>query len=428
MAALAFLNTIHMNIRTIHIALVFSPENDRVYFADSLETDTSVLIEYDLLKNTSKILTQEIGYDIESVWLDLENNEATAYSYIGSKNINVGLNSEMDEHFDNLEAIRDGEFMIIDSSSDDKIWLVAYFSDTEDTSYYTYNMLTFKSEYLFHSDPQLLNYTFAPMEPMEFTASDGLNIEGYITFPVGLKRKDLPLILMVHGGPWARDFWGFNTEVQWLANRGYAVLQVNFRGSTGFGSEFTLAGDGEWAGAMQRDLLDAVKWAIDEGYANEDRVAIYGASYGGYAALVGATQSSGIFACAVDMFGPSSLITLVNNMPAYWESEREALYRSIGNPETDRELMEEKSPLYHADEIEIPLLIVQGGRDVRVTDIEAQQMVDAIEDAGLEVEYMYFPDAGHGFTSFSQREEFYTVCEEFLAEYLGGISPDNNEK
>jgi dipeptidyl aminopeptidase/acylaminoacyl peptidase len=228
------------------------------------------------------------------------------------------------------------------------------------------------------------------------------------------------MVLDVHGGPWHRDVWGYDPEAQWLANRGYACLQINFRGSTGYGKAFLNAGNREWGGKMHDDLVDAVRWAIERGVADPNRVAVYGGSYGGYAALVGAAFTPGLFRCAVDIVGPSNLITFIETVPPYWSSYLEMLYHRVGHPITDREFLESRSPLSRAEEIRIPLLIAQGANDPRVKQSESEQIVAALRDKGIDHQYLLFPDEGHGFAKPENRLKFYQVAEGFLAKHLGG--------
>jgi dipeptidyl aminopeptidase/acylaminoacyl peptidase len=228
------------------------------------------------------------------------------------------------------------------------------------------------------------------------------------------------MVLLVHGGPWARDQWGYQPEVQLLANRGYAVLQVNYRGSTGFGKTFQHAAEHEFAGRMHDDLIDAVQWAIKQGYADPTRVGIYGGSYGGYAALVGATFTPDLFRCAVDIVGPSNLLTFIETIPPYWQTAISDFYRRVGNPATEKQFLESRSPLFKVDRIKIPMLIAQGANDPRVNRRESEQIVKALEKKGIEHEYMLFPDEGHGFAKPQNRLKFYAAAERFLARYLNG--------
>jgi dipeptidyl aminopeptidase/acylaminoacyl peptidase len=245
-------------------------------------------------------------------------------------------------------------------------------------------------------------------------------VHGYVTFPPGLGRTGLPAVLNVHGGPQVRDTWGYHPEAQWLANRGYLCIQVNYRGSTGYGKAFVAAGDREWGGKMHDDLIDTVAFAAAQGWADPARVAIYGGSYGGYAALVGAAFTPDVFCCAVDIVGPSNLKTLLETIPPYWAPAKAQLYRRVGDPEKDVDFLWARSPLSRARDIRIPLLIAQGANDPRVKQAESEQIVAALAEAGIEYEYMLFPDEGHGFAKPENRIKFYTAAERFLARYLGG--------
>jgi len=258
---------------------------------------------------------------------------------------------------------------------------------------------------------------------------DGLDLLSYYTLPLGSNSNDdglpdqpLPMVLNVHGGPWSRDYWGLNSIHQWLANRGYAVLSVNFRGSTGLGKNFTNAGDLEWGRKMQEDLIDAVNWSIDQGIADPEKIAIMGGSYGGYAVLAGLALSPQLFACGVDIVGPSNLITLLQSVPPYWKPEIEQWTKRVGDYRTEegRELLRERSPLRYADLIERPLLIGQGANDPRVKQNESDQIVEAMQEKGLPVTYVLYADEGHGFARPENRLSFYAIAEAFLAEHLGG--------
>ena len=260
------------------------------------------------------------------------------------------------------------------------------------------------------------------MKPVQFTARDGLKLNGYLTLPVGVPAKNLPLVLDVHGGPWARDNWGFNPYTQLLANRGYAVLQINFRGSTGFGKKYLHAGDRQWGLAMQNDLTDGVKWAVDAGIADPKRVAIFGGSYGGYAALAGAAFTPDVYRCAIDECGPSNLFTLLASIPPYWEVIRSLFLTRVGNPDDpkDKELLTAASPLFSAEKIKIPMLIGQGANDPRVKQAEAEQIVDAIAKHRGNAVYALYPDEGHGLVRPENRLDFTARMEKFLADNLGG--------
>jgi dipeptidyl aminopeptidase/acylaminoacyl peptidase len=296
---------------------------------------------------------------------------------------------------------------------------VAYVSDVRPLDYYLYDRKLKERTHLFVSRPELEKFTLAPMKPVIIQSRDHLELPCYLTVPPGIEPRKLPLVLVVHGGPWARDSWGFDANAQWLANRGYAVLEVNYRGSTGFGKRFLHAGDREWAGKMHDDLIDAVNWAVNEGIADAKRVGIFGGSYGGYAALVGATFTPDVFACAVDIVGPSNLLTLLRSIPPYWEPMKRLFAVRVGDIESEPDFLRARSPLFKSDRIKIPLLIAQGANDPRVKQAESEQIVEALRKSGKPVEYMLFPDEGHGFARPENRLKFYAAAEAFLAKFLG---------
>lgn len=258
----------------------------------------------------------------------------------------------------------------------------------------------------------------ASVKPVEYKSRDGLTIHGYLTLPKGIEAKNLPVVINPHGGPWARDSWGYNGETQFLANRGYAVLQMNFRGSTGYGKEFWLKGAKEWGKKMQDDITDGVQWLITEGIADPKRVAIYGGSYGGYATLAGVAFSPDLYCCAVDYVGVSNMFTFMKTIPPYWEPYKAMFYELVGDPVKDSALLAEVSPAFHADKIKAPLFIAQGANDPRVNKAESDQMVEALKKRGIEVEYMVKDDEGHGFANEKNSIDFYKAMESFFARHL----------
>ena len=397
----------------------FMQDNTRIVYVDSQSSNTSALYTYNVQTEETVLIFNDPDYDLYATWTDLALDEVTAVTTMGAYIDWHILHPSFEDDYQALSAVG-AVFDIVGSSEDDAIWVVRYFSDVKSADYYVYDMQTKQTAFLYNARPELENYTFAPMEPFSYTASDGLVIEGYVTFPVDADRENLPTVMLVHGGPWSRDYWGFNFEVQLLANRGYAVIQVNFRGSTGYGKDFIRAGDREWGGKMHEDILDAVRYAIAQGWTDADRVGVYGASYGGYEALICAAFSSDVFACAVDMCGPSSLITLVEELPDQWLLERDTFIRAVGDPKADEAFMKSRSPLYYADQMDIPLLIAQGGNDPRVKPLESDQMVQALEDAGKPPIYLMFLDSGHGLSTAEYLYQFYSTMEAFFAEHLGG--------
>ena len=323
----------------------------------------------------------------------------------------------------------DGDFQVISRTLDDNTWIVVYPVDDGPARYYHYDRAGKKATFLFSHAKALEGLPLAKLRPVVIKSRDGLDLVSYYMLPVGSDRdsagrpgKPLPIVLIVHDGPWARDNWGYCPVCQFLANRGYAVLRVNFRGSIGLGKKFVNAANMEWGAKMHDDLIDAVLWAIKEGIADPKRVAIYGASYGGYATLVGLTFTPDTFACGVDIVGPSNLITLLNSIPAYWKPGIEQMVRRMGDHRTKagRAFLTERSPLTHVERISKPLLIGQGANDPRVKRAEAEQIVRAMLERNLLVTYVLYPDEGHGFNRPQNKLSFYAVTEAFLAKCLGG--------
>ncbi|MCK5489733.1 MAG: S9 family peptidase, partial [Gemmatimonadetes bacterium] len=322
-----------------------------------------------------------------------------------------------------LRALNPGSPNLGNSTRDERMWIASFDSPTDPGPTYLYDKESGEAEFLFRPRPWLKSDELAGMRPVSYESRDGLEIHAYLTVPKGVEAKNLPLVLLVHGGPWARDNWGYQPEAQMLANRGYGVLQINYRGSTGYGKAFYNAAEREFGRKMHDDLIDGVQWAIDQGIADPEKVAIYGGSYGGYATLVGMTFTPEVFACGVDYVGPSSLITLIESFPAYWRPFLEgSWYRFVGDPsvEADREDMRSRSPLFFVDQIEDPLLIVQGANDPRVTKLEADQLAVALRDRGIDVKYILAENEGHGFANPDNRMALYRSMELFLAECLGG--------
>ena len=316
----------------------------------------------------------------------------------------------------------DGELAINRAERGDRLWLVTLVPSDGPVRYYLYDRSGGGLRFLFAHKPDLGGYALAPMEAFSFTARDGLEIHGYVTYPPEVERRDLPAVLNVHGGPWARDTWGYNPEAQWLANRGYVSIAVNFRGSTGYGKAFGNAADKQWGRSMHTDLLDAIDHLAGKGLIDRERVGIMGGSYGGYAALAGAAFTPDVFRCAVDLCGPSNLLTLLASIPPYWKPMVAMMYAKVGDPETEKDMLWERSPLSQVDAIQIPVLVGQGANDPRVKQAEAEQIVEALKAKGLPHEYLLFPDEGHGLARPENREIYYAAAEAFLAEHLGGRS------
>ncbi|HXM53829.1 MAG TPA: S9 family peptidase [Candidatus Dormibacteraeota bacterium] len=367
-----------------------------------------------------EVLFEDEQYDIGGVITNPDTGEPQLVSVLRDRLDVTVLDPALAADVERLRAVHPGDLGLTSRDHADRTWLAAFTSDDGPISYHLYDRTSGQAQFLFTHRPELEGQTLARMEPFSFTARDGLTIHGYLTFPPGLGRSHLPAVLDVHGGPWTRDAWGFNPEAQWFANRGYLCIQVNYRGSTGYGKRFLNAGDREWGAAMHDDLIDAVRWVAEQGLADPARVAIYGGSYGGYAALVGATFTPDVFRCAVDIVGPSNLKTLLETVPPYWAPMIAQLYRRVGNPETDAEFLWSRSPLSRVDQIRIPLLIAQGANDPRVKQAESEQIVAALREKGIPHEYLLYPDEGHGFAKPENRLRFYAAAERFLAQHLGG--------
>lgn len=323
-----------------------------------------------------------------------------------------------ERHLRVSEAMPGYEITLQSSSRDERKFIVAAYNDRTPGSRYIYDDDTGSLTRLCDINPALPESEMATVRPIQYTARDGLVIHGYLTLPKGREPRNLPCVVNPHGGPWARDSWGFNPETQFLANRGYCVLQMNFRGSTGYGRRFWEAGFGEWGLAMQDDITDGVQWLIQQGIADPRRIAIYGGSYGGYAVLSGITREPELYAAAVDFVGVSNLLTFLNTIPPYWKPLLEKMYTMVGHPEKDRERLVATSPALNANRIRTPLFIAQGANDPRVNKAESDQMVAALRSRGVDVEYMVKEDEGHGFHNDENKFEFYERMEAFLSQHL----------
>ena len=401
-------------------ALAFTGDGKSLLAISSVGVNTGRLIRIDLASGDEQVLLEDPDADVAGAILHPDTREPQVALVLKDRAEYRVLDPAVAPDFEAIRALHPGDPSLIDRDEADTTWLIAFTDDAGPVRYYAFDRATRTGSFLFDSRPELARYELARMEPFSFTTRDGLTVHGYVTFPPGAGRSGLPAVLDVHGGPQVRDVWGWNPEAQWFANRGYLCIQVNYRGSTGYGKAFVNAGDREWGAKMHDDLLDAVGYVVGQGWADRDRIAIYGGSYGGYAALVGAAFTPDVFRCAVDIVGPSNLQTLLETIPPYWEPVKAQLYKRVGNPETDKEFLWSRSPLSRARDIRIPLLIAQGANDPRVKQAESEQIVAALAEAGIDHEYMLFPDEGHGFAKPENRLKFYAAAERFLAKYLGG--------
>lgn len=398
----------------------FHATRNVLYCEDSRDANTGRFVEIDLATGEVTVIAQDDTYDVSDYLLHKETREPQMIGFFGDRLTWHVLDDSLSRDIDNLRHLHHGDFRIMSRDDDDNLWVVEFNASDAPLKYYLYDRRSGAASFLFDARPDLADYPLAQMEPFSYTTRDGLTVHGYLTFPLEGARNELPLVLNVHGGPWHRDWWGYNPEAQWLANRGYICMQVNFRGSTGYGKSFMNAANKEWGGKMHDDLVDAVRWAADNGCGDPNRVAIYGGSYGGYAALVGATFTPDLFKCAVDIVGPSNLITFIETIPPYWRPQMEWMRARVGDPETEVEFLKSRSPLFRVDEIKIPMLIAQGANDPRVKQSESEQIVAAMKEKGIPHKYMLFPDEGHGFAKPENRMKFYGAAEAFLAEHLGG--------
>ncbi len=402
--------------------LFFSFDNKNLYVASNLGRDKTAVYEYDIAKKeTTKLLFEHDEVDVSGLLKSDKRKVVTGVAYVTDKRHYHFFDKEREDLQVNLESRLPGyEVVVSDSSKDETKILVRTYSDRSLGAYYYLDRNTDEFIKLADVSPWLMEDELAEMKPISYTSRDGLTIHGYLTIPKGAGEKDLPVIINPHGGPWARNSWGFNPEVQFLANRGYAVLQMNFRTSTGYGRKFWESGFKQIGLAIQDDITDGVKWLIAEGIADPKRVGIYGASYGGYATLAGLVYTPDLYACGVDYVGVSNWFNILDNIPPYWEPMREMLYEMLGHPEKDKELLEKISPLFHADKIKAPLFVAQGANDPRVPKSESDTIVDSLKKREVEVEYMVKDNEGHGFRNEENRFDFYRAMEIFLGKHLGG--------
>jgi dipeptidyl aminopeptidase/acylaminoacyl peptidase len=401
-------------------AIAFTPDGTGIYLRDSRNADTMQLVEINIDTGAQTILVSDPEYDIGAVIIHPRTHRIQTVSIVKERGHVQVLDRSIEKDIAAIRTTDDGDFFLLNRDGSDRNWVIGFITDDGPTPFYVFDRQTHNATLLFADRPRLAQYTLAPMAPIVLRARDGLALHGYLTLPIGVQARNLPMVLKVHGGPWDRDRWGFDPDAQWLANRGYACLQVNFRGSIGYGKQLLNAGSREWGAKMHDDLIDAVHWAVMKRIADPERVAIYGWSYGGYAALVAAALAPDVFACAIDRCGPSNIMTLIDSAPPYWKPMRTLFQERVGDADTEEEFLKTRSPLFKADQISIPILIAQGANDPRVKQFETEQIVHALRSKGKVVEYIVFPDEGHGLVRPENRLRFYTAAESFLARYLGG--------
>jgi dipeptidyl aminopeptidase/acylaminoacyl peptidase len=400
---------------TIH---AFSPDGSFIYLTSAHGSNTSRLVNLDLKTSQETVVDQDPDFDIGGPVISDWTNQLLGVVYNKDRLTYKAFDPQFRKDLKRLAGVHDGDIALGNATRDERKWIITYNSPTDPAATYLYDRDTGKERFIFRPRPWLKPDTLAAVKPVSFKSRDGLTLHGYVTLPKGVAPHNLPAVEIVHGGPWLRAGWGYDAEAQFLANRGYAVISVNYRGSDGYGKAFMNAGDREWGGKMTDDMVDASNWLVSQGIADSKRFAIYGGSYGGYATLAALAFRPGVYACGIDYVGVSNLLTFMNTMPAYWEDSRNIMYKRVGNPTTEQDFLRSRSPVFHADKIEAPLFIAQGYNDPRVNHAEAEQIVAALKKNGKPVEYMVKMDEGHGFRNPENRLDFYSKMESFLAQYL----------
>ncbi|HRK26439.1 MAG TPA: S9 family peptidase [Chitinophagales bacterium] len=416
-----FRNVLTTNFKESLSPQVFTPDNKFVYAVSNIGRDKSALVVFDLANGTEiQELYAHPQVDVASVIYSYKNHKLLGASFITWTLEYAFFDPQRKQLQQTLETLLGRKAYITDADKEEQKLIVATTGDRSYGVYYLYDTTTGSLTKLADISPWLKEEELAEMKPISYTSRDGLTIHGYLTLPKGVEPVNLPVVVNPHGGPWHRDVWGFNPEVQFLANRGYAVLQMNFRGSTGYGRAFWESSFKQWGKTMQNDITDGVQWLINQGIANPKRIAIYGGSYGGYAVLAGLTFTPDLYACGIDFVGVSNLFTFLNTIPPYWKPFLEMMYEMVGHPEKDKEHLTQASPVFHVQQIKAPLFVAQGAKDPRVNINESDQIVSALRNNGVEVQYMVKENEGHGFHNQENKFEFYEAMEQFLAEHLKG--------
>ena len=415
------------NFRESLSPLFFTYDNKNLYASSNIGRDKEAIVLFDPREGKElEVIYEHPQVDVSALLRSDKRKIITGVAFTAAKRGYHFFDDKRREMQDFLkQQLPDQEIALVSYNLDENKYLVRANSDRSRGAYYFYDLEKEELTHLADISPWLEPKELAPMRPIVFQSRDGLLIYGYLTLPVGVEPQDLPTVILPHGGPWARDTWGFRPDVQFLANRGYAVLQINFRGSTGFGRKFWEMSFKEWGQTMQNDVTDGVEWLIDQGISDPDRIGIFGASYGGYVVLAGLAFTPDLYACGVDYVGVSSLFTILETIPPYWEPMREMMYEMMGDPEKDQDMMRAVSPVFHADKIKSPLMIAQGANDPRVKISESDQIVAALKERGIEVPYMVKDNEGHGFRNEENRFEVYRAMEQFFGEHLKGrVEPD----
>lgn len=398
----------------------FTFDNKAIYAVSNIGRDRLAAVKYDMANAKElEVIYEHPEVDLADIEFSRKRKVLTSITYVTWKQERKFFDDETRRMFDQITRKLPGyEISILDHTKDEQVFVIRAHNDRSLGTFYLYDFSTDTLQKLADIRPWLKEEELAPMKPISFKSRDGLTIHGYLTLPLGREPKNLPVIINPHGGPWVRDTWAYNPEVQFLANRGYAVLKVNYRGSTGYGKKFWEASFKQWGKKMQDDVSDAVQWLIKEGIADPKRVAIYGGSYGGYCTLAGVTFTPELYACGIDYVGVSNLFTFMTTIPPYWEPVRNMMYEMVGHPEHDKELLTSASPVFHVDKIRAPLFVIQGAKDPRVNINESNQIVEALRERGIDVPYLVKENEGHGFANEENRLEVYEAMEAFLQKHL----------
>ncbi len=412
---------IEYDFKSTFYPLFFTFDNKQLYACSNLKRDKVAIVKIDPVSGAElEVIFEHPEVDAQSLGYSRKRKVITDAIYTTWKHEHKFLDAEHEQIYSTLAK----HLGVIDISlpsmnKNEDLFIVCTYSDKTRGNYYLYDAPNDKLTLLYDFGQELVTDKLASMQPVKYTSRDGLTIHGYLTLPLNSSGKNLPIVVNPHGGPWARDVWSYEAEVQFLANRGYAVFQMNFRGSTGYGKEFFSKGFKQWGRTMQHDITDGVEWLIEQGIADPKRIAIYGCSYGGYATLAAITLTPNLYACAIDFVGVSNLFTFMNTAPPYWESYLAKLKAMVGDPETEKEYLLEVSPVQNADKIVTPLFVAQGAKDPRVNINESDQIVNSLRQRGVEVKYMVKENEGHGFHNEENRFEFYAEMEKFLVEHIG---------
>lgn len=415
-----FKHIITTNFKESISPLFFTFDNKHLYCSSNLGRDKTAIVKFDIATGKEiEVLFQHPDVDVSNLSYSHKRKVLTAISFVTWKKERIFLDEELEQIFEKLIVHLPGyEINITGYNKNEDMFILRTYSDRSLGSFYLYESTSDKLTKLTDVSPWLNENELAEMKPISFVSRDGFTVHGYLTLPKGKEAKNLPVVVNPHGGPWHRDTWTYNPEVQLFANRGYAVLQLNFRGSTGYGRKFWEASFKQWGKSMQDDVTDGVKWLIGENVADPKRIAIYGGSYGGYCTLAGMAFTPDLYACGIDYVGVSNLFTFLNTIPPYWKPFLEMMQEMVGHPERDKELLTAASPVFHVDKIKAPLFVIQGAKDPRVNIDESNQIVEALKNRGIEVPYLVKENEGHGFHNEENKFEAYEAMEKFLEKHL----------